>query len=29
MWDVNVHLGERLLDTVYHHANDKWGTREW
>jgi hypothetical protein len=24
MWDVNVHLGDRLLDTVFHHASDKW-----
>jgi hypothetical protein len=24
MWDVNVHLGDRVLDTVFHHASDKW-----
>ena len=23
-WDVNVHLGDRLLDTVFHHGDDKW-----
>jgi hypothetical protein len=24
MWDVNVHLGDRVLDTVFHHASDPW-----
>jgi hypothetical protein len=23
-WDINVHLGDRLLDTVFHHGDDKW-----
>ena len=29
-WDVNVHLGDRVLDTVFHHADHKFdaGMRE-
>jgi hypothetical protein len=23
-WDINVHQGDRLLDTVLHHGSDKW-----